>query len=58
MEKKRKVMWELPRTIKFVKEILNENIECILGGADKCLNTKKCNKKNACNEDLKDFFNK
>lgn len=40
MEKKRKVMWELPRAIKFVKEILNENIECILGGADKCLNTK------------------
>ena len=58
MEKKRKVMWEPTRTIIIVEEKLSENIECKLGDSDKCLNTKKCNKKNACNEDLKDFFNK
>jgi hypothetical protein len=58
MEKKRKVMWEPTRTIIIVEEKLSENIDCILGGSDKCLNTKKCNRKNICNESIKDFFNK
>lgn len=48
-------MWELPRVIVKIDPPLNEGITCQAEAAV-CKNTKKCNRKNACNESLKAFF--
>lgn len=48
-------MWELPRVIVKIDPPLNEGITC-RAAEGVCKNTKKCNRKNACNESLKAFF--
>ncbi len=51
-----RMIWELPKVVRSVNIPLNEGITCILGAAQSCTNTKKCNRKNNCNESLKPFF--
>jgi hypothetical protein len=51
----KRIMWELPRVIVKIDPPLNEGITCHAEAAV-CKNTKKCNRKNACNESLKAFF--
>jgi hypothetical protein len=46
---------ELTRVIVKVDPPLNEGITCHADTAV-CKNTKKCNRKNACNESLREFF--
>ena len=52
----RKILFEIPRIIKLKEIPLKDSITCINGKADMCTNSKKCNRKNACNEGLKQFF--
>jgi hypothetical protein len=51
----KRIMWELPRVIIKKDPPLNEGITCHADTAV-CKNTKKCNRKNACNESLREFF--
>ena len=51
----KRIMWELPRVIIKKDPPLNEGITCQAEAAV-CTNTKKCNRKNACNESLREFF--
>ncbi len=53
---KRKILFEIPRIIKRKETLLKGSIKCIHGNADMCTNSKKCNRKNTCNEKLKNFF--
>jgi len=46
---------ELTRVIVKIDPPLNEGITCH-AEAGVCKNTKKCNRKNACNESLREFF--
>jgi hypothetical protein len=52
----RKILFEIPRIIKLKEIPLKDSIKCINGKADICTNSKKCNRKNDCNEMLKNFF--
>ena len=52
----RRILFEIPRIIKLKEIPLKDNIKCINGKADMCSNSKKCNRKNACNDGLKPFF--
>ena len=52
----RKILFEIPRIIKRKEIPLKDSIKCITGKADMCTNSKKCNRKNDCNEMLKNFF--
>ena len=52
----RRILFEIPRIIKLKEIPLKESITCINGKADICANSEKCNRKNACNEVLKQFF--
>lgn len=51
-----RMIWEPRKVIKSIDIPLNEGITCVLGAAQSCTNTKKCNRKNTCNESLKPFF--
>jgi len=51
-----RMIWEPTKVVRSVNIPLNEGIICILGAAQSCTNTKKCNRKNSCNESLKPFF--
>jgi hypothetical protein len=51
----KRIMWELPRVIVKIDPPLNEGITC-RAAEGVCKNTKKCNRKNACNESLREFF--
>jgi len=50
------LLWNVPRNIHYVECELKESVNCIRGSAEMCLNPKKCNRKNACNEELKEYF--
>lgn len=52
----RRILFEIPRIIELKEIPLKESITCIKGKADMCSKSKKCNRKNACNELLKQFF--
>ena len=52
----RRILFEIPRIINLKEIPLKDGIKCINGKADMCSNSKKCNRKNACNEILKQFF--
>jgi len=50
------MLWSPPRIYVFQKVDLNSGILCKRNDGISCQNTDKCNRKNACNEELKPFF--
>ena len=53
---KQNFLWEMPRIIKREKIELNAGIQCISENEKECPSPKKCNRKNSCNEELKEYF--